>query len=305
MAKQKKITSLIFWLGIWGGTASADTEALLKTFCSEVRVELRRLKWKTEPCEGIDWKFAEKSVKGRPLIYAVFGVPDEQARNRTLIFSTVHGDEITPVYLGFELARYFKENPISDSVTQVIVAPLVNPDSFLSSPRRRVNANGVDINRNFPTKDWEVEAIQKWKKKFKSDPRRNPGKSAGSEIETRFQKDMVLRMKPEKILSIHAPLNFMDYDGPNYMSLNRFSTEYVRECLKLRQNLKATSQGFFPGSLGNFAGQEMGIPTLTLELPSADPARAKSYWEQFRKGIETMVQYKVGSEKEVEKPVSP
>jgi protein MpaA len=85
----------------------------------------------------------------------------------------------------------------------------------------------------------------------------------------------------------------MDYDGPTYLSLARFPGQYVRECLKLRSRLKATSSGFFPGSLGNFAGQEMGIPTLTLELPTADALKAQSYWNQFSKGITVTIQYVV------------
>ncbi|MGP8154830.1 MAG: M14 family zinc carboxypeptidase [Smithella sp.] len=35
----------------------------------------------------------------------------------------------------------------------IVIAPLLNSDGFLSTPSTRVNANGVDINRNFPTKD--------------------------------------------------------------------------------------------------------------------------------------------------------
>ncbi len=305
MAKQKKdsnamrLLCFLFYLGLITGEVAAndainpkDPDAL-KPFCAEMRVAVKKLKWKIEPCEGIDWKFSDTSVKGRPIVYAVFGADDQKAKNKTLILSTIHGDEITPAYLGFEMARYLKDNPFQDAETQVIIAPLVNPDSFLSSPRKRVNANGVDVNRNFPTKDWSAEAHTKWIKRFKSDPRRNPGKIAGSEPETKFQQDMVTRFRPDKILAIHAPLNFLDYDGPNYLALDRFSTEYVKECLKLRQSLKATSQGFYPGSLGNYAGQELGIPTITLELPSANPAKAKPYWEQFRQGIESMIQYKV------------
>jgi protein MpaA len=57
--------------------------------------------------------------------------------------------------------------------------------------------------------------------------------------------------------------------------------------------VKAISSGFFPGSLGNYAGQERGIPTLTLELPSADPKKAPDYWNIFKTGMTKVVQFEV------------
>jgi hypothetical protein len=36
--------------------------------------------------------------------------------------------------------------------------PVLNPDGLLAKPARRMNANGVDLNRNFPTPQWAKEA---------------------------------------------------------------------------------------------------------------------------------------------------
>lgn len=174
-----------------------------------------------------------------------------------------------------------------------MVAPLVNPDGHLRAKRTRVNANGVDVNRNFPTADWGERAMVLWKNKYRSDRRRFPGPSAGSEPETKFQQEMIKRFQPQKVLSIHSPLSFIDYDGPSSLALSRFPREYVRECVELKRQMKAISSGFFPGSLGNYLGQGQGIPTITLELPTADPRAAKRYWETFKKGIGTMIEYRV------------
>jgi len=102
-------------------------------------------------------------------------------------------------------------------------------------------------------------------------------------------------VKPQKILSIHSPLNFLDYDGPSSLALSRFPRDYTQECDRLRKSLKAVSGGFYPGSLGNYAGRELGIPTLTLELPSADAKKAENYWNQFSRGIRAMIQFTVPS----------
>jgi protein MpaA len=106
-----------------------------------------------------------------------------------------------------------------------------------------------------------------------------------------FQEDLIRKFKPQKILSVHSPLNFLDYDGPSILTLSKFPLDYTRECDRLRRQLKANSGGFFPGSLGNYAGYELGIPTLTLELPSTDPNKAEAYWKRFSQGIRTMIHF--------------
>jgi len=264
----------------------------IAAFCDEMRASIRALKWNVDPCPSdIQWKIGGYSIEGRPLIHADLGNPDSV--NTTLILSMVHGDEVTPLYLGLELLRWVRENSKSLGDYRLVIAPMVNPDSFFKKPRSRVNARGVDVNRNFPTRDWQARAQKTWRDRFKADPRRFPGHEPDSEPETRFQRDLIAGVRPLKILAVHAPLNFMDYDGPTHLSLAQFPKDYVQECLKLRKSLKATSGGFFPGSLGNYAGQELGIPTLTLELPSADPSKARVYWERFRSGIKTMIEYRM------------
>lgn len=265
----------------------------IDSWCHEVRAAVSKLNWKLEPCSPkLSWKSLGSSVEGRPLVYIEFG--DPHAENTTLIFSTVHGDEITPLYVGLQLVNWIQERlPELDQKTRVVIAPLVNPDGFFHSPKTRMNARGVDVNRNFATKDWKERALVSWKKKFRSDPRRFPGHQPGSEPETRFQEALIHQVKPQKILSIHSPLNFLDYDGPSQLTLEQFPSDYAKSCERLKKTLNAISGGYYPGSLGNYAGQELGIPTVTLELPSADPKKAEKYWQQFLRGIKTVIHFSV------------
>lgn len=275
-------------------------ENTLPLVCETLNDSFVKRNWisKTEkklPCDDIEWIEYSKSVQGRPLIYAAFG--NEKAKNVTLVFSMVHGDEITPLYVGFELVKWAKENfnsknsPFKDK--RLVIAPLVNPDGFFNYPKTRTNAHGVDCNRNFNTKDWEKDAIASWKKNFSSNPRRFPGHQPNSEPETLFQAQIIELVKPQKIISIHSPLNMLDYDGPDHLKLSRFSKEYVSKCVELRNKVKAKSSGFFPGSLGNYAGNDLGLPTITLELPTSQYQHAKKYWEDFKKGIVTVIQHEV------------
>lgn len=276
---------------------SQTPEGELESLCSQLRSAIKKLKWKIEPCKDIEWKIGGYSVQGRPIIYAEFGDLSSD-KNVNLIFSMVHGDEVTPLYIGLELAHWLKSNIQRFPKAKVVVAPLVNPDGFFRSPRTRMNARGVDCNRNFPTEDWPKRALASWRTKFRSDPRRFPGNSPASEPETLFQMDLIKRVKPQKMLSIHSPLNFLDYDGPTPVSLNRFPKEYVQESLRLRKQLRAISGGFFPGSLGNYGGREIGIPTLTLELPTANEKMAEAYWKKFSQGIQTMIEHQLPERKE-------
>jgi protein MpaA len=271
--------------------SSTEDAAALAKWCSEVQKSIDHFKWKLDACKDLDWKIGATSVEGRPIVFADFG--DAKTTNTTLILSTVHGDEVTPLYVGIQIAHWIHDHEKDLKNTRVIVAPLLNPDGYFHIPQHRTNAHRVDVNRNFATKDWQASALRSWKMKFRSDPRRYPGNEPHSEPETVFQEELIKTIKPQKILTIHSPLNHLDYDGPSALSLNRFSEDYVQECLKLRQRLKATTTGFFPGSLGNYAGQELGIPTLTLELPTANAAMADAYWKKFREGIDLMIKFEV------------
>jgi len=291
------IASLMFSLLAPSRALAADAPALFTAappavmgkWCSELKDEIKRLKWTLDPCvDGVQWKYGGQSNEGRALVYAEFG--NAQASNVTLILTMVHGDENTPLYIGLEIIHWLKEHEAELKDSHVVVAPLVNPDGFYRGPKTRMNAHGVDVNRNFATQDWEVGA-KKWKTAFRSDPRRYPGSAPRSEPETVFQEELIRMFTPLKIMSVHSPLNHMDYDGPTALSLRKFPREYVGECIRLQRELKAKSTGYFPGSLGNYAGRELGIPTITLELPSSDARQAEAYWKKFSQGIRTMIQF--------------
>ena len=307
MIKRKKVVST-FWFNFASlllltslpnavlnqkvGTTFADEiEKDVPSLCSGLEKAFEKRNWGKNPCRGVEWKVGGTSVKGRPLIYVEFGPAD--SKNTTLVFSMVHGNEITPLYLGFEMVGWAMEHMKKYPKSRLVIAPLVNPDGFFEFPKTRTNTHGVDCNRNFNTKDWKKDALAAWKKKFNSESSRFPGHEPDSEPETQFQKSLIDKIMPNKVLSIHSPLNVIDYDGPDRVALNVFSVDYVKKCQELRNRVKAIRTGFFPGSLGNYAGQELGIPTITLELPTALAPKAKEYWNKFKTGIETVVTYEV------------
>jgi protein MpaA len=126
----------------------------------------------------------------------------------------------------------------------------------LSKPPRRVNAHGVDLNRNFPTPNWERDAKVYWEKRTGKDPRRWPGPKPLSEPESRFLHEQMQSFKPQLIVSIHAPYGVLDFDGPS-VPPSRLGRLYLDQV------------GIFPGSLGNYGGIHKGVPVVTIELPNS------------------------------------
>lgn len=225
------------------------------------------------------WEYYRTTKNKHPLMFVTFG---NSAGNCILFLGGVHGDELPTVYFMFKLAQYVKDNPVLFKDKCIVIAPLVNPDGFLSTSPTRINANGVDINRNFPTRDWQTSAIRLWIQKTKKNKRYYPGARPSSEQETQFQLALIKKFKPQKILSAHSPLNFYDYDGPS-ADLNSFEQWMEQICKEVDHPLKKF--GYFPGSLGNYAGHERNIFTLTLEMPTSDPKRGLEYFQKFQPSI--------------------
>ena len=179
----------------------------------------------------------------------------------------------------FKLAHYIQDHPEVVRDRCIVIAPVVNPDGYLAVKPTRVNAGGVDINRNFPTRKWHPDAHRHWQTKAGKNKRYYPGPKAASEQATLFQVALIKRFKPQKILSVHSPLNFFDYDGP---SADLDSFEQWMERMARDANHPVKRFGYFPGSLGNYAGNERGIFTLTLELSTSDPALGHEYFRRFQ-----------------------
>jgi protein MpaA len=278
-----KISVSIFLLSflILSGQASAfdSSPKELKDFLSALSRQCKDLGWKDIKLQDIHWEYYRTTSQRRPLIFASFG---GSKSNCILFLGGVHGDELPTVYVLLKFASYIQDNPNLFKDKCIIIAPLINPDGFFSRPPTRVNATGIDLNRNFPTHDWQASAWRQWKLKCQSNKRYYPGKKPGSEQETLFQMALIKRFKPQKILTVHSPLGFYDFDGPS-SDLDSFEHWLEEVSKETKHPLKKF--GYFPGSLGNYAGHERNIFTLTLELPSSEPARGAEYFNKFQPAI--------------------
>ena len=265
----------------------------IKGYCEKLKKKFADYRWGEPECEKYQWNHVRNSNLGTPLIWTVFG--DETnpvaAQNTTIVLCGVHGDEITPVKFCWDTLKELQTNhTFTDKV--VVVAPLVAPDSFFIPKPTRTNGRGVDVNRNFPTQDWHADAHKRWKQI--KDKRKFPGHKPASEQETVFQMNLILRYKPNKVVSVHAPLTLLDYDGPNLTGKDGKPAKALLEQMSEKSSgYKISNYPIFPGSLGNWAGKEKHIPTYTLELPNSDPRDSQKFWELFKDALLTAVDNKM------------
>jgi len=251
----------------------------LNKFIETLESQCKKYGWTDVQPKEILWQYHRTTKSKNPLIFVHYG---NAQKNCVLFLGGVHGDELPTVYLMLKLAHHVQNNPEMFKDKCIVIAPLVNPDGFFSKSPTRVNANGVDANRNFPTRDWQREALRQWNSKGRKNKRYYPGSKPGSEQETLFQMALIKRFAPQKILSVHSPLNLFDYDGAS-SDLDTFEQWMEKICMEANHPLK--KYGFFPGSLGNYAGHERKIFTLTLELSTSNPQKGSEYFQKFQPAI--------------------
>ncbi|MEJ7136833.1 M14 family zinc carboxypeptidase [Amphibiibacter pelophylacis] len=216
-----------------------------------------------------------RSVQGRSLWYTDIPATSGTRPLRVLVLGAIHGDEMSASTLVFDWVRRAREHPAPGIVWRM--APLVNPDGLLHSPPTRVNAHGVDLNRNFPTEDWVAKAAHYWEKTTRKDPRRFPGPSAASEPETSWVLDQIGEFRPDLVVSVHAPYGLLDFDGPQ------------KPPSKLG-SLFLDQLGVYPGSLGNYGGLVRGVPVVTIELKHESriaEAESGAMWGDLLRWIDT------------------
>ncbi len=241
------------------GSAGADAPAApppqaVENICRQLATRING--YKPDQCRQAGLKPAAASSQGHPLLLRDVppAIAAARAPRRVLVLGGIHGDEFSAVVVAFQWIERLRGDRFQRFQWRFL--PCVNPDGLLSQPAQRTNAHGVDLNRNFPTPDWNTLAVSYWKGKTHSDPRRFPGKQAASEPETRWVIEQIDSYKPDAIISIHAPLNVLDFDGP-----------YTPPA-KLGY-LRLAPLGTYPGSLGGYGGMFLRLPVITPELPTA------------------------------------
>ncbi len=215
-------------------------------------------------CSRVDVKSECYSAQHRPIMHFDRLAREKKDEKRILTIALIHGNEALS---GSVAKAWMNRLDRMDPRNYWRVIPISNPDGMYKNTR--VNSNGVDLNRNFPTKDWATAALSNWKKAKKSDPRKFPGFSAESEPETRCLVSHIKEFKPDFIISIHTPFGVLDFDGPR-MPFPKFSP------------LPWIAMGNYPGSLGRYMWVDHETPVLTIELKGDEGVRQLESFDQLQ-----------------------
>lgn len=154
-----------------------------------------------------DWNMASRaqcytigsigtSVNGRPITAYYFG-----SGNRSILYTgAIHGNELSSKYIMDSWINELdaRAGEIPADVTLVVV-PVANPDG--TAVGQRANVRGVNLNRNFPTHNWESDIVTGGSSERQKG---EGGSSAGSEPETQALMRITQQLNPSLVVTYHS-----------------------------------------------------------------------------------------------------
>lgn len=202
------------------------------------------------------------SVQGRPL--RVTEVGNSASAHRVLIVGSTHGNELA----GDQIAAALQSAALPENADVWIVQEL-NPDGAAAATRQ--NADGVDLNRNFP---------------FRWQPLGSPGSfdysgtRALSEPEAAAAARLITQVRPTLAIWFHQHLAVVDdSEGPINVE-RRFSALVGLPLARLTD---------YPGSVTGWEDSLYGPTAFVVELPAGHlaPGVARRYVDAIET-VETM-----------------
>jgi protein MpaA len=179
------------------------------------------------------------SVRGRPIVAALDRAPE--AHLRVLVIGCIHGDETA----GMRVARRLID-AVAPRRVELQVIPTLNPDGVAAGTRG--NADGVDLNRNFPF-GWRPLGGLEYS-----------GPHPLSEPESRAAVDLIRRTRPEITVWFHQPFGLIDRSGGDTAIERRYAQLVHLPLVALRRH---------PGSASNWQNETMpGSTAFVVELPA-------------------------------------
>lgn len=198
------------------------------------------------------------SAQGRSIVAYKFGTGA-----KTILFTgNLHGNETNTKRLLYLWINELEGNP--DAIPagkSIVIVPLTNPDGFAAGSR--TNANGVDLNRNFPANNWKSTVKMPSGETLAT----GGGVAALSEPEAQVLANYVSSLGPALVMSYHSMGNVVvANDAGNSWNLTR---TYSAKSGYGAQN-GATIGNFFDydttGAFEDWLYDKKGIAAILVEL---------------------------------------
>lgn len=204
------------------------------------------------------------SRKGRSI--ELFASRNLKKSDHPLLFvGGVHGDEPEGVVLAEKTLRFIEKEAEKIQLPWILI-PCLNIDGFTAGTR--VNGAGVDLNRNYATRNWSPD--------FENE-RYFPGTHAGSEPEVQGMMGLIRDFDPREIIHCHSWNPCVVCTGePGRKDAERLAKACGYE-------LVDTIGYPTPGSLSHYGWGENGIPVICIEEQEKTPP--DQIWPHFEAGI--------------------
>ena len=243
------------WQGQYPGDIPRPTPVLV--VCAEVRIATL-----PDTPTLLDRLVIGRSVQGRVIdVYCAGDGP-----HLVLLVGGMHtGIERNTVILARRIMDEMERGQLSiPVVVRLCVLPVLNPDGLVHD--QRTNANGVDLNRNWPAADWQPEAFH---------PASGPvsaGTRPTSEPETQALADFVRDAAPDVVVVWHSYAALVDGNGvPLARRLGRAYAEGAAlDYVEHWDPYPITGQ-FID------AMEEIGVAALDVELRWSDDSNSEAH----------------------------
>jgi protein MpaA len=149
------------------------------------------------PGDGVRSEALGESTRGLPIRLFTLG----SGRPRILVVGCIHGNECAGSVVA---TRLLHTRPLRRG--SIAVVQDLNPDGHAA--KRRGNARGVDLNRNFPG-TWRALPAS--------------GSSPGSEVETQLAMQLIRRLRPDVTIWFHQPETLVRASGPSVGIARRYA----------------------------------------------------------------------------------
>ena len=186
---------------------------------------------------------------------------------RVLWVGGIHGDEREGAIATRELPHAFADVPGAQSTVTLTILEDVNPDGTANGSRH--NADGVDLNRNYPARNFV--------------PGRSYGRHPLDQPEAKALHELIEAERPHLVIVAHSWRgdHFVNFDGPAKELAELFA---ARSGYRVKPSDRIAPT---PGSLGSWVGRTLDVPILTLEYErGTDPLTA---WLDTRAAILAVV----------------
>lgn len=205
------------------------------------------------------------SVLGRSIVAYQFG----SGPNMVLYIGAMHGNEQNSMVILQKWIAELDANPDSiPSGRTIVVIPNTNPDGVASNTR--LNASGIDLNRNFPSDNWQTNVTEPGGGGAMTTA---GGPSSLSEPESKALANFVQAKQPRLLLTYHSYAGVVEAnEAGDSVALAATYAAKAGYIAIPTSSIGNTFDYSTTGALEDWMKDDLGLPAFVIELqsPTAD-----------------------------------